>query len=61
MLPNGTEPHYNRLTDILMLVVPGGRCRSEAEFRELFDAAGLSVTQVIGTGRSNFILEGSVH
>jgi hypothetical protein len=60
MLPNGTEPHYNRLTDILMLVVPGGRCRSEAEFRELFDAAGLSVTQVIGTGTSNFILEGIV-
>jgi O-methyltransferase/IclR-like helix-turn-helix domain-containing protein len=61
MLPDGTEPHYNRLTDLLMLVVPGGRCRSEAEFRRLFDAAGLSVTQVIATGTSNFILEGIVH
>jgi O-methyltransferase domain/IclR helix-turn-helix domain len=60
MLPNGTEPHYNRLTDLLMLVVPGGRCRSEAEFRALFNAAGLCVTQVIGTGTSNFILEAIV-
>jgi O-methyltransferase domain len=41
MLPDGSKPHYNRLTDLLMLVVPGGRCRSEAEFRRLFDAAGV--------------------
>jgi len=60
MLSNGTEPHYNRLTDLLMMVVPGGRCRSEAEFRELFDAAGMSVTRVIATGTSNFILEGMI-
>jgi hypothetical protein len=60
MLPNGNEPHYNRLTDLLMLVVPGGRCRSEAEFRALFDAAGLSMTKVIETGASNFILEGII-
>ena len=58
MLPNGVEPHYNRLTDLLMLVVPGGRCRSESEFRALFDAAGLSVVRVIATSTSNFILEG---
>ena len=61
MLPDGSKPHYNRLTDLLMLVVAGGRCRSEAEFRSLFDAAGLSVTQVIAAGASNFIIEGVVH
>jgi hypothetical protein len=57
MLPNGVEPHYNRLTDLLMMAVPGGRCRTEAEFRELFAGAGMSVTPVIDTGTSNFILE----
>ena len=57
MLPDGVEAHYNRLTDLLMMVVPGGRCRSEAEFRELFADAGMSVTRVIDTGTSNFILE----
>lgn len=60
MLPDGAEPHYNRLTDLLMMVVPGGRCRSEAGFRKLFDAAGMSVTRVIATGSSNFILEAAI-
>jgi len=60
MLPDGVEPHYNRLTDLLMMVVPGGRCRSEAEFRRLFADAGMSVTRVIDTGTSNFILEAVV-
>jgi hypothetical protein len=60
MLPDGIEPHYNRLTDLLMLTVSGGRCRSEREFRTLFNAAGLSVTRVIATVTSNSILEGMV-
>jgi hypothetical protein len=60
MVPDGTKAHYNRLTDLLMLVVPGGRCRPELEFRKLFDTAGLSMTRVIDTGSSNFILEGTV-
>jgi SAM-dependent methyltransferase len=58
MLPDDLEPHYNRLTDLLMMILLDGRCRSENEFRKLFDAAGLSVTRVIATGTSNFILEG---
>jgi hypothetical protein len=40
-----------------MMAVPGGRCRTEAEFRKLFADAGMSVTRVIDTGTSNFILE----
>jgi hypothetical protein len=60
MLPDGVEPHYNRLTDMLMMVVLGGRCRSEAEFRKLFAAAGMTVTRVIDTGTSNFIVESEV-
>lgn len=60
MLPDGITAHYNRLTDLLMLVVPGGRCRPEQEFRKLCNAAGLSIVRVIDTGSSNFILEGTV-
>lgn len=58
MLPDELEPHYNRLTDLLMMVLLGSRCRSEGEFRKLFNAARLSITRVIATGTSNFILEG---
>ncbi len=57
MLPDGAEPHYNRLTDLLMMAVPGGRCRTEAEFRKLIADAGMFVTRVIDAGTSNFILE----
>jgi hypothetical protein len=60
MVPDGIKAHYNRLTDLLMLVVPGGRCRPEREFRKLFDAVKLSITRVIDTGSSNFILEGKM-
>jgi hypothetical protein len=60
MIPDGTEPHYNRLTDLLMLTVSGGRCRPKREFQRLFGAARLSITKVIATGTSNFIIEGRV-
>lgn len=60
MIPDGNEPHFNRLTDLLMLVIAGGRCRPEGEFWKLFDSAGLSITKVIATGTSNYILEGRV-
>jgi hypothetical protein len=61
MLPNSTEPHLNWLTDMLMLVVTRGHCRTEMEFRDLFSAAGLTLRQVVSAGSSNFILEGREH
>lgn len=57
MLPDGTEPHPNWLTDILMMVTQGGRCRTEADFRDLFRAVGLRMTRVVATRSPNFILE----
>jgi hypothetical protein len=58
MLPRDAEPHLNWFTDMLMLVVTRGRCRTEAEFRDLFNAAGVTLERVIPTRSSNFILEG---
>jgi O-methyltransferase len=58
MLPDGTEPHPNWLTDMFGLAITGGQCRSEAEFRDLFDAVGLKLTRVVATRSPNFILEG---
>ena len=40
-----------------MLVLPGGRERSEQEFAMLFDAAGLSLTRVVHTRTQVSILE----
>ena len=58
MLPAGTGPHPNWLTDILMMVAQGGRCRTEVDFRNLFDAVGLKLARVVATRSPNFILEG---
>jgi hypothetical protein len=57
MLPDGANTHPNWLTDMNMLVVYGGRCRTQDEFRSLFDTAGFELTKVIATNSPNFILE----
>jgi hypothetical protein len=57
MLPAGTEPHPNWLIDMICLTISGGRCRTEAEFCNLFDEVGLTMTRVVTTRSPNFILE----
>jgi hypothetical protein len=44
-------------SDLNMLVLPGGRERSEREYVALFDAAGLQQSRVIHTDRRMSILE----
>jgi hypothetical protein len=46
--------------DVNMLVCTGGRQRSEAEFRRLYDAAGLRLTQIMPTAMPVQIIEGIV-
>jgi hypothetical protein len=58
MLPDGTEPHLNWLVDLNMFVSTGGQCRTQAQFRDLFDASGFKLARVVPTRSANFILEG---
>ena len=59
VLPPGNEPSPGKAFDILMMLVhAGARIRTEAEFRDLFAAAGLRLTRVIRTPSPNGILEG---
>ena len=44
--------------DVNMLVCTGGRQRSEAEFRELYAAAGLGLTRIIPTMAASCLIEG---
>lgn len=54
----GNDPSPAKSFDILMLLnQPGGRIRTQAEFRGLFAAAGLRLTRVIPTASPNSILE----
>jgi hypothetical protein len=44
--------------DVNMLVCTGGRQRSEAEFRSLFDAAGFRLTRIVPTRAPARVIEG---
>ena len=46
--PAGNEPSFGKLLDLDMLVIPGGKERTEEEYRRLF-AAGFRLTRVIPT------------
>lgn len=59
VMPTSNDPSPARTFDLLMLLAnEGGRVRTEAEFRDLFAAAGLRLARVIPTASPNCILEG---
>ena len=49
VIPEDNSPHPGKFMDINMLAMTGGRERTEAEFSDLFDRAGLRLARVIHT------------
>jgi O-methyltransferase. len=47
VLAPGNEPHFAKLIDIEMLLLPGGCERSEREYRDLLAQAGFQLTKVV--------------
>jgi hypothetical protein len=43
----GNQPDFAKIIDLEMLLMPGGRERTEAEFRALFAEAGLEMTRIV--------------
>jgi hypothetical protein len=60
VVPPANQPHPAKVIDIEMLFFPGGRERTEEEFRDLFAGAGLRVTRFIPTRSIFTIVEGEV-
>jgi len=58
VIPPGNAPAYGKLSDLNMLVGPGGQERTEAEYRALYTAAGFALTQVIPTPSRMSIIVG---
>ena len=58
VLPPGNEPSFGKIMDIEMMLLPGGSERTEAEYRELFAAAGFQLTRVVPTASPASIIEG---
>ena len=57
VLPAGDTPHPGKVLDMVMLVLPGGRERTEEEYRQLLAKAGFRMTRVITTNSDVSIVE----
>lgn len=53
----GNEPDLSKLIDLEMLLLPGGRERTEAEFGALFSAHGFELTRVVPTESPLSVIE----
>jgi ubiquinone/menaquinone biosynthesis C-methylase UbiE len=59
VIPPGNQPFMGKFFDLHMLVMtPGGRERTEAEYRALFEKAGFKLTRIVPTQREVSIIEG---
>jgi predicted O-methyltransferase YrrM len=58
LVPPGNAPSYAKSQDVNMLVNLSGRERSEAEYRELFRAAGFTLTRLIPVHGELHVIEG---
>jgi ubiquinone/menaquinone biosynthesis C-methylase UbiE len=58
VIPPGNDPHVGKLLDLEMLVMAGGRERTEAEFRDLLAAAGLRLVRIVPTASPMCVIEG---
>jgi len=59
LVPPGDEPNQIKGIDVVMLAVTGGLERTEAQYKNLFDASGLRLERVIQTRGPISILEAS--
>lgn len=58
VMPTDNDPGPAKSFDLLMLLAnPGGRIRTEREFRDLFAAAGLRLVRLTATASPNSLLE----
>jgi hypothetical protein len=57
VLPSDNTPHPGKMLDLMMLVGPGGRERTEQEYATLLAKAGLRLTRVVPTESAVSVVE----
>lgn len=57
VVPEGDEPHFSKFIDLNMLVMTGGKERTEKEFEKLLGVAGFKLLRVIPTDLPTSIVE----
>jgi hypothetical protein len=57
VLPAGDVPHPGKMLDMVMLVVPGGQERTQAEYEALLAKAGFRLERVVPTESAVSVVE----
>ena len=57
VIPQGDEPVFSKYIDLNMLVMTGGRERTEDEYRNLLAAAGFELTRIVSMPSPFSIIE----
>jgi len=58
VVPATSEPHFSKFIDLNMLVITGGRERTQEEFRDLYEASGFKLTRIVPTESPFSVIEG---
>jgi hypothetical protein len=58
VVPPGNGPSFTKLMDLHMMLIPGGKERTEAEYRDLYSKAGFRLTRVVPTESEISVIEG---
>jgi hypothetical protein len=59
VIPPGNTPSFGTWMDLNMLIVAGGRERTEAEYRALYDQTGFDLARIIPTAADVSLIEGT--
>jgi hypothetical protein len=57
VLPAGDTPHPGKVLDMVMLVMPGGQERTEAEYAPLLSKAGFRLKRIVPTASAVSVVE----
>ena len=60
VLPSNGQPHPGKMVDLIMLVAPGGRERTELEYATLLSQAGLRLNKIVPTESAVSIVEATL-
>jgi ubiquinone/menaquinone biosynthesis C-methylase UbiE len=58
VIPHGNDSSFGKLLDLAMLAIPGGKERTEEEFRRLYEPADFHVTRIVPTKAEVSVIEG---
>jgi hypothetical protein len=58
VIPPGNDESFGKLLDLTMLTLPGGKERTEQEYRTLFNQGGFELTRIVPTAAEVSVIEG---